>query len=58
MTIPNRAGETSERMLQNTDRELTGDELARVSGGTSKGSAHPHPSGLNYLVFNFKLVAV
>jgi hypothetical protein len=45
------------RKLTNQADELTADELERVSGGTP-ASKDPPPSGVFFLVFQFKLVAV
>jgi hypothetical protein len=45
------------RELTNQADELTVDELERVSGGTPV-SKDPPPSGVFFLVFQFKLAAV
>jgi bacteriocin-like protein len=47
---------TSKQVREPTGRELTEDELAHVSGG--RKSAGGEVSGINFLVFTFKLVAV
>jgi bacteriocin-like protein len=47
---------TSKQVRESTDRELTANELAHVSGG--RKSTGQQVTGAMFLVFNFKLVAV
>ena len=47
---------TSKQVRESTDRELTANELAHVSGG--RKSAGQPATGAMFLQFNFKLVAV
>jgi bacteriocin-like protein len=49
---------TSKQVRESTDRELTANELAHVSGGSGRKSTGQQVSGAMFLVFNFKLVAV
>jgi bacteriocin-like protein len=48
---------TSKQVRESTDRELTANELAHVSGGRKSGGGQP-ATGAMFLTFNFKMVAV
>ena len=48
---------TSKQVRKSTDRELTANELAHVSGGRKSGGGQP-ATGAMFLAFTFKLVAV
>jgi bacteriocin-like protein len=57
MTNGNDTSTTSKQARESTDRELTANELAHVSGGRKSGGGQP-AAGVMFLKFDFKMVAV